>query len=404
MKENNLSTLDRRSFLKTAGLLVGAFSTSKLDVFGSSTSVLQENCLFKCNPIVLSASPDIIDIMCITTKPTYCWLHYGAETNNLNMKTREVRDGMAHIGTVHHFKLKNLDAGKQYQYVIEAVEVQGMERKDSRFGQKESSNSYTVNTFSKNDPQLYFLVYNDMHETPESFGLLRNLAPSKQPDFYVLNGDMVSSMRSEDHFVNNVLVPMAEVSGSSVPIVYSRGNHETWSNHARQITDYLLDQEHPFYYGFRKGPAYILVLDSGESRKDSDPVNWGLTEFDEYRKEQGEWLKREVEKPEFKEAKHKIVITHIPAFYSKNPVHSADHYFSLWGDTLNKSGISLMICGHTHTPGIHPAQPGKIEFPVVIGGGPKQNKRTLISVIADENKLQLKLIHETGKLLGELTV
>ena|GEM_PF-3634543 len=72
MKENNLSTLDRRSFLKTAGLLVGAFSTSKLDVFGSSTSVLQENCLFKCNPIVLSASPDSIDIMCITTKPTYC--------------------------------------------------------------------------------------------------------------------------------------------------------------------------------------------------------------------------------------------------------------------------------------------------------------------------------------------
>ncbi|MFD1164056.1 hypothetical protein ACFQ2C_00400 [Sphingobacterium daejeonense] len=104
------------------------------------------------------------------------------------MKTREVRDGMAHIGTVHHFKLKNLDAGKQYQYAIEAVEVQGMERKDSRFGQKESSNSYTVNTFSKNDPQLYFLVYNDMHETPESFGLLRKLAPSKQPDLCIERG------------------------------------------------------------------------------------------------------------------------------------------------------------------------------------------------------------------------
>ena len=98
------------------------------------------------------------------------------------------------------------------------------------------------------------------------------------------------------------------------------------------------------------------------------------------------------------------MITHIPAFYYKNPVHAADHYFSLWGDTLNKSGISLMICGHTHTPGIHPSQPGKIEFPVVIGGGPKQGKRTLISVIADESKLQLKLIHESGKVLGELTV
>ncbi|CPA95314.1 Uncharacterised protein [Mycobacterium tuberculosis] len=41
---------------------------------------------------------------------------------------------------------------------------------------------------------------------------------------------------------------------------------------------------------------------------------------------------------------------------------------------------------------------------MVIRGGPKQDKRTMISVIADESKLQLKLIHETGKLLGELTV
>lgn len=404
MKEIDQPTsLNRRSFLKAAGLLIGTWGLSTSSAFGAiDTATLAEDSLFKCKPLVLRAGENSMQLVVVTKEQTACWLSYGTTAKQLDRKTREVRNGMAHVGTIHHFKLTDLSPGQTYHYQVEATLVEKLERKDAVFGTKELTPEASLHAVDPNANEAYCLIYNDIHETPESFGLLRKLVPAAQPDFYVLNGDMVSNMRSEDHFISNVLAPMAALSASSVPVLYSRGNHETWNWYARHITDYLLDDPHPFYYGFRQGPAYFIILDSGEARQDSDPVNWGLIEFDAYREAQALWLQEEVEKPEFKQAKHRIVITHIPPFYASSPIHAATHSFGLWGDILNKSGISVMICGHTHQPKVHPAVAGKHNFPIVIGGGPKEGNRTIISLKAKAQNLHLQLIHESGKLLGEV--
>lgn len=406
MKEiNQQNQVNRRYFLKSAAFLLGSLGLSQFDAFAVPLEhSLNEDGLFACNPLIWRNGETELELLCVFTKPVVCWVQFGKQRENLNQKTREVREGMAHVGTIHRIPLTNLDSNIPYYYQIEASEVIQLERKDSQFGPKGKSPVFSFLGPRLNKLETSFIVFNDIHETPTSFAELRKLSAIKQPDFYVLNGDMVSSMKSADHFITNVLAPMSLLTESSIPVIYSRGNHETWSGHARQITDYMRGVDHPFYYGFRQGPVYMLIMDSGETRSDEDAANWGLTEFDAYRSKQATWLKEELAKPACRDAKYRIVVTHIPPFYAGKELHAATQYFKEWGDLLNAANISLMLCGHTHKPGIHPAVPGKHNFPIVIGGGPKPGNRTVIQVQANSAKLTLNLIRDDGTSLGNLTV
>lgn len=402
---NQQNQVNRRYFLKSAAFLLGSLGLSQFDAFAVPLEQAQlQDGLFACNPLIWRRGDAELEILCVFKKPVVCWVHYGKQPENLNQKTREVRDGMAHVGTIHRIPLANLDPNIPYHYQIEVSEVIQLERKDSQFGPKEKSPVFSLKGPQPNQLETSFIVFNDIHETPTSFAELRKLSAIKQPDFYVLNGDMVSSMKSANHFITNVLAPMSLLTTSSIPVIYSRGNHETWSGHARQITGYMREVDHPFYYGFRQGPVYMLIMDSGETRSDDDAANWGLTEFDAYRTKQTAWLKEELAKPACRDAKYRIVVTHIPPFYAGKELHAATQYFKEWGDLLNAANISLMLCGHTHKPGIHPAVPGKHNFPIVIGGGPKPGNRTVIQVHANSAKLSLNLIRDDGKPLGNLTV
>ena len=402
---NQQNHVNRRYFLKSAAFLLGSLGLSQFDAFAVPLEQAQiEEGLFACNPLIWRKGDSELEILCVFKKPVVCWLHYSKQPENLNQKTREVRDGMAHVGTIHRIPVANLDPNIPHHYQIEASEVIQLERKDSQFGPKEKSPVFSLKGSQSNQAETSFIVFNDIHETPTSFAELRKLSTINEPEFYVLNGDMVSSMKSEDHFITNVLAPMALLTESSIPVIYSRGNHETWSGHARQITDYMRGVDHPFYYGFRQGPVYMLIMDSGETRSDEDAANWGLIEFDAYRSKQADWLKEELAKPACRDAKYRIVVTHIPPFYAGKELHAATQYFKEWGDLLNAANISLMLCGHTHKPGIHPSVPGKHNFPIVIGGGPKPGNRTVIQVQANSAKLNLSLIRDDGTSLGNLTV
>jgi len=71
---------------------------------------------------------------------------------------------------------------------------------------------------------------------------------------------------------------------------------------------------------------------------------------------------------------------------------------------LNKAKINLLISGHTHKYGIHPAVQGQHNYPIVIGGGPADGKRTIINVKADNSNLDLQMIDDSGKMVGILNL
>lgn len=399
------NTINRRIFFRSAGLVASAlaFLPHRLPAHPTVSTSL-EGSLFKCDPYILAASDQDITIGWVTRKPCHGYVDYGLNPAELAQRAREVKDGMVHIGTIHQVTIRGLQAGQTYHYQVGAEGVEQTERKNTVFGEQEKAQTASVMTVDPSAETVEFVVFNDLHERPESFGILMPLAKIEKPAFIALNGDLVSSMRSEDHWLESVIHPLTALGARSIPIVYSRGNHETWGNHARHLPEYIGGHRQKFYYGMACGPAYVVVLDSGEARSDGDPANAGLTDFDQYRLEQGEWLKNEVKKPAFRNAKYRIVLTHIPPFYAAREIHAASHYFSVWGSTLNAANIDLMLCGHTHKPGIHPAVAGKHNFPIVIGGGPKDNGRTIMAVKANLRSLSLKLIHESGRLIGSLNL
>ncbi|MFX5956655.1 hypothetical protein ABTF01_19885, partial [Acinetobacter baumannii] len=71
-----------------------------------------------------------------------------------------------------------------------------------------------------------------------------------------------------------------------------------------------------YYYAYQWGPVYNIVLDTGEDKPDDAPVYAGIVDFDSYRREQAAWLEQEMQKPAFKKAPFRVVMMHIPHFYS----------------------------------------------------------------------------------------
>jgi UDP-2,3-diacylglucosamine pyrophosphatase LpxH len=71
---------------------------------------------------------------------------------------------------------------------------------------------------------------------------------------------------------------------------------------------------------------------------------------------------------------------------------------------FNKYKVDMVISGHTHRYGVFAPEKGKHDYPIIIGGGPKEEKRTLIKVNASQHKLNLKMLKDDGTEVGRYTV
>jgi predicted phosphodiesterase len=68
---------------------------------------------------------------------------------------------------------------------------------------------------------------------------------------------------------------------------------------------------------------------------------------------------------------------------------------------FNKYGVDIAISGHTHQYCVYPPGAGEHNDPIFIGGGPADGKRTLIKVKADHRRLQLIMLDDSQKQVGE---
>src|SRR5690606_40943005 len=62
--------------------------------------------------------------------------------------------------------------------------------------------------------------------------------------------------------------------------------------------------------------------------------------FDQYREKQREWLKREIESPEFKSAAFRVVLIHISPWHSGD-WHGTLHCREMFGPLLNQGKVNL---------------------------------------------------------------
>lgn len=399
MKEEKNS---RRSFLtKTiAGISGTVIATGlPLSALASNTNVevLDSKHDFLTKPYLQAPTNDGITIMWLTNQLCLNWVEYG-ETENLGIKAQQCVHGMMNINSrINTVTLTNLKPDTTYYYKVFSKQILDFQPYKITFGEIINSETYHFKTLNPKAKEVSWLVLNDIHDRPKSFGELIQLNQNKPYDFVFLNGDMFDYQTDENQIINHLLNPCSLFS-TEKPFMLVRGNHETRGKYSRNLLDYYYNYDKKEYYTFKMGPVFTIVLDTGEDKKDSHPVYGGTVNYDSYREEQAVWLEKQMKSKAFKNAPFRVVMMHIPHYHSDEE-HGTTECRRLFGPLFEKYKIDLFVAGHTHEYGMF--EPNKDHsYHFVIGGGPETGIRTLIRIEANDKVLNLQMLNDSGKEIG----
>ena len=247
------------------------------------------------------------------------------------------------------------------------------------------------------------MVFNDIHAEQNLIRTLSAMVPLEAGELVFLNGDMVNSASSEYQMCKEVFKLYADYFAHNMPMVFVRGNHEMRESFAQHLLKYILTNSGRFFHCFRYGSVHFTVLDSGNHVMDANDVTSpGLSQFTPYRQEQAAWLAQVIQTPAFKNARYRIVLSHIPLGRSA----VGPELDTLWRELLNSGSIDLMICGHTE--GYERHDPGdKYNFTTIIGGGPDLEvggEATAITVRVSAEKLSISIRRSDRSLVEEFAI
>ncbi len=172
---------------------------------------------------------------------------------------------------------------------------------------------------------------------------------------------------------------------------YVRGNHEYVQGFARHLPDYMGLQNGQFYGAVDFGPARVVFLDTVGGRR----YYWDL---DGYIAEEAEWLKREVASPEWKRAKYRVAIGHIPPCWrdAKGKLHQdVNMPCAPLYEILKGQGLTAMICAHDHVPNFM-APNEVIDYPLFVGGAPSVKGSTIMRCEMDDESIRIRILDYQG--------
>lgn len=397
----NLQIENRRSFLKGGLALGGLVILNPQLAVSKPADVHDEQFRILTGPYLQTSFGNGISILWITSKNSSSWVEYGESADQLNNKAfGKAELGLKPAGRLNCVKLSGLKPGMRYYYRIVSKEIQDFQPYKLSYGQTISG---SIESFLNTDAakqEISFVMMNDIHDRPKSIAQLLDLDKGNKRDFVFFNGDVFDYHNDEQQIIDHMLQPCVDYFAKTVPFVYVRGNHETRGKFARDMAGYF---DHVGYAAFSLGPVRFVILDTGEDKEDAHPVYAGIVDFDRYREEQAAWLQEEVNSKEFKNAPFRVVLMHIPPRYSGD-AHGPAHCTQLFEPIMNKAKVDLVMSGHTHRYKIHPPAKGLNQYPIVIGGGPKEGGRTLTRFTANGKQITISMLDDSGKEVGTYQV
>lgn len=393
----------RRGFLKTTFALgaTGLIAPSAV-LAGSTPEILPDGDFqITTGPYLTTSFNNSITINWFTNRNANSWVEFGTDKETLSKKAygKSVY-GFRPEKRINKVTLKNLDPGKTYYYRIVSQEIKDFQPYKLTYGAKIESE---VEQFTNTDPNkqaVSFLMLNDIHDRPKSIPLLLNLDDPAKHDFVFFNGDIFDYQTDEQQIIDHMLKPCMSTFAKNKPFVYVRGNHETRGVFRDDFLGYF---DNVGYQAFTLGAVRFVVLDTGEDKADTHSVYANLVDFDAYRQEQADWLADEIKSKAFKKAQYRVVLMHIP------PVFGGDapgelHVNKLFNPLLNAGKVDMVLSGHTHRYVIHQPNEGANKYPIVVGGGPTEGKRTITRINANSDRLEVVMLGDNGKEVGRYTV
>jgi len=392
--------LKRRNFLQTVSLgsLASLLPNSLVAQTSITTNSPEDPFDFECAPYLQYLTDESVSIVVLTTKNALSKVELISENGDKRI-CYQIEDGLiAANKRLIKIRIDGLIPGTTYTYKVNATEVSYPQPYRMVYLKEIESPSYSFQTSKSTNQQVSCYVYNDIHEREQAYAQLFKLGNIDKPDFVVLNGDMFDYHTGEKQLITKLLKPLGELFSSSIPFILNRGNHETRGNFCREIKQYFAYPTEHFYQAFRQGPVFWILLDAGEDKVDTHRDYANAVAFQELRERQAVWLEKIMQSKAYKSAPFKVVITHIPPFYSGEGYGPMENR-RLFAPLFNKYKVDVVLSGHTHTYGYH-APSNKHNYPLFIGGGPKEGNRTLMTVQADTQKLEVKMILDNGQELG----
>lgn len=353
------------------------------------------NKIFTTFPYLQNPTQNGITVMCETSVPAYVWLEYGTDSLHLE-RVRTLVDGQTVCnGTLHKIRLENLQPGITYYYRVCSREILQYQAYYKEFGYTARTKFKTFKLPNKTDDTFTAVIFNDLHKHSSTFRALCNVIANIDYDFVVFNGDCLDDPFDKDEASKFISELTIGVKASQVPVFFMRGNHEirnAYSINLRNHFDYINDKT---YGAFSWGDTRIVMLDCGEDKDDNHWVYYGLNDFTQFRKEQAEFLKKEVSSKIFKKSVKRILIHHIP-LYGNEGDNLCD---KLWMPILKKSTFDLSINAHTHSFAYYPKEKLGNNYPVIIGGGFEIDNATVIILTKKKNMMDVKVMNAKGEIL-----
>lgn len=352
------------------------------------------NNIFRTKPYLQNPVGNGMTISWLTNVPVHSWVEYG-ENGKLDKRAELYVDGQMICNNKHHkIRLTGLEPGKTYNYRVCSREMLIYQAYYKQFGETAYSDVYSFTMPSDKTTDFTAVIFNDIHKNNGIVDKFSEQLKNINYDLVFFNGDCIDDPKNEDETVGFMSYMNEKVGAEKVPVIYLRGNHEirnAYSIGLRDLFDYVNDKT---YGAFSWGDTRIVMLDCGEDKPDSTWVYYGLNDFEGLRIDQVGFLKQELNSKEFKRAAKKVLIHHIPVYGNDDKYNPC---LQLWGDQLSKAPFDVSIHGHTHRYHYHPKGDVGNNFPLVIGGGNRENSATMMVLEKKGNKMNLRVLNTEGE-------
>ena len=367
----------------------------------------EEKLAFIHGPYLLDPSENAVTVVWITNVKCVSKIEYGTGENFRTFPTwgsivqtaSSSSYGLIDANTkIHKIRITGLKPGHKYRYRLVSKQILQFNPYEVLFGDTIVSDVYQFETLNRQKVEFLFGVATDIHGDAASLDTLLQQLPIKSLDMMFFTGDILSWVDNEEQIFDGFLDMCVNHFAKEIPLIFLRGNHETRGHFARNLMQYFPHSSGRFYYSFNHGPVHFILLDSGEDKPDSHPVYAGLVDFDRYRDEQAEWLKKDIQSELFKNALYKIVLCHIPPFMGGRG-HGEQDITQKWGPILNEAGIDLMFSGHKHRYSFTEMSEDKSDFPIVIIG-----KNMIVKTAISTDNINLTITNKNGELVDKFSV
>ncbi len=316
-------------------------------------------------PYLQHPAPDAITVVWHTNKACVSKVEYGIGNELTNSAISSHYGLIDNNRTSHIIRLTGLKPATTYSYRVESREfVKYIQQHIVTWGETVTGKRHQFTTFDPEKKSFSFSVVADNHERASELEAMMKEKSWQGVDFAVYNGDVIGDFMKPDQMFTGFIDVSVEGFAKNKPFIFVRGNHDIRGRYARNIADFIPSFGGRAYFSFNHGSTHFIVLDSGEDKTDSHEYYNGLVDYDNYLKEQAEWLRKDLDGPACRNAKYKIVFCHIPLRGSRG--YSTARAQQNFEPLLNAAKVDLVLSGHTHRMSHVPPEQGKNGYHQII--------------------------------------